>query len=325
MSLTVSVALCTYNGAAFIARQVESILDQDLPPAEIIVSDDGSTDRTLEIVRAVFASRIDTPVALRILDPAGHLGVSANFQRAIEAAHSDLVALSDQDDVWHPDRLSRAVPRFEEDPSLLLQHSDARLVDETGAPLGASLLDALYVSVDDRSAINGRGAFARYLRRNIATGATMVIRRSLLEIAAPFPAGWVHDEWLALIASAKGRVQLLDDTLIDYRQHGSNVIGVTAPTLIYRIRRMLQPRGSRYVAFARRATDLVDRLGSVGADPALLSLAAEKARFEAVRAGLSRHRIARVRPVLVEQRRGSYRRLSSQGDLDVFRDIFQPA
>jgi len=324
MSLTVSVAMATFNGELHVAKQVESILGQSLLPAELVVADDGSGDRTLEIVRNVYARHPDTTVELRILPPAGHLGIARNFERAIHAAQSDLIALSDQDDSWHSDRLAQSVPSFEFEPQLLLQHSDARLVDAQGSPLGISLFEALRVTAEERALIGAGNAFFSYLRRNIVTGATVLIRRGLLAFASPFPDGWVHDEWLAIVASAVGKVELLDAQLIDYRQHSANVIGVTAPTLRYKIERMLEPRGDRYVQLASRARSMVDRFEMLEPSTSVLEAAREKSRFESSRAGLSVNRLNRLTTILSERRHGSYRRLSSQGNLDVLRDMLQP-
>lgn len=324
MSLTVSVAMATFNGEQYIAKQIESILEQSLPPVELVIADDGSVDRTLEIVRNAYSRHPDTTVTLRILPPAGHQGVARNFERAMHAASSELIALSDQDDCWHPDRLAQSLPSFEFEPALLLQHSNARLVNALGSPLGISLLEALHVTAEERSLIGTGNAFYSYLRRNIVTGATVVIRRDLLAFANPFPDGWVHDEWLAIVASAIGKVELLDAQLIDYRQHNANVIGVTTPTLRYKIQRMLEPRGDRYVRLASRARSMVDRFEMLEPSASVLEAARDKSRFESTRAGLSVNRLNRLRTILRERSRGSYRRLSSQGDLDVLRDILQP-
>jgi len=321
MDYSVSVALATYNGERYIEEQVASVLQQTRPPDELIVADDGSADRTIELIRDVHAG---SSVDLRILGSAGRLGVARNFERALSAARSDIIALSDQDDRWHPEKLERSVPSFEANPRLLLQHTNARLVGETGVPLGLSLFDAIYLSSVERDQIGGGRAFEAYVRRNLATGATTMIRRNLLHLAAPFPDGWLHDEWLAVVAAAVGEVELFDEQLVDYRQHGSNVIGVKAPTLRYRVKRMMEPRGDRYRELRSRSESLLSKLEQIGARSDALRLAREKARFEAKRATLSDWRLLRIAPIMSERRRGSYETLSSQGNLDVLRDILQP-
>lgn len=320
----VSVALATFNGARFIAEQLESILNQDEPPSEVVVSDDGSTDETIAIIRETAgAHRLGTVV--RVLENGSHLGVTLNFERAIAACAGELIALSDQDDRWHANRLSTAIAAFTADPGLLLVHGDAALIDESGRALGRDLLESLPVRADERRNLVAGRPFGVYIRRNIATGATIVIRRSLLEHALPFPPEWVHDEWLAIIAAAIGGVRVMDEPLIDYRQHGGNEIGMRSPTLRYRVNRMLQSRGSRYVILAARSAVIAERLDQLSVAPEWRSLARAKAEFEARRAKYPVRRLSRIPAVVRDLRAGSYSRLSSQGALDVLRDILQPA
>lgn len=324
MPLSISVALCTYNSERYIEAQLRSILTQSLRPDEIIVGDDGSTDATLTLIRELVA-REGKGTRLTVLPAGDRLGVTANFERTVAACTGDLIALSDHDDVWHVERLAWAVPAFETDPGLLLQHADARLVDADGEPLGVSLLRGLTVSAAERNAIDDGRAFEAYIRRNLATGATVLFRRTLLEAALPFPAEWVHDEWLAIIAAATGRVQLLDREVTDYRQHGANQIGVAAPTLRYRIGRMLEPRGDRLMKLSTRSRALVNRLDDLAVPDATRRLARDKAVFETIRAAYPTNRVRRVPRVLAQWRAGTYPRLASQGTLDVVRDLLQRA
>lgn len=103
-----------------------------------------------------------------------------------------------------------------------------------------------------------------FLRRNLVTGATTVFRRSLLEHALPLPVEWVHDEWLGIIASAIGRVDLLEQPLIDYRQHESNQIGARRDTFEAKVRKALASRGNTHVERAIKAELLLARLQKIG-------------------------------------------------------------
>lgn len=323
--MRISVAMATFNGALYVEEQVASILRGARVPDEIVIADDASTDETLTLARRAFRDNSTSGTTLRVLEGAQALGVAANFERAILSCEGDLIALSDQDDIWHEDRLAAAIPSFEKNAGLALQHSDARLVDSAGEPLGVSLLEALTVSPGERRALRDGNAFPAYIRRNLATGATVLMRRDLARLATPFPAGWVHDEWLAIVAAAAGSIELIESQLIDYRQHSDNQIGVKPPTLGYRVSRMLEPRNDRFERLAQRSRVLADRLRQLAVPPEVLALAEDKARFEARRARLPRARALRVPIVLGEWRAGSYRRLSSQGNLDVVRDLLQPA
>lgn len=322
----VSVALCTYNGAAYIEEQLHSIAGQDGLVAEIVVADDGSRDATLDLVRAFGAElrASGSPIEVRVLDGRGGNGVTKNFERAVRACRFELVALSDQDDRWLPGRLAMQLREFDADPGLLLLAADARLVDAAGQPLGATLLQTLEVTEQTRTALRER-PFATLLRRNLVTGATAVFRRELLDTALPFPAEWVHDEWLAIMAAARRGIALLEQPVIDYRQHGGNQIGVRAPTLANKVRRVLQPRGSRNRDLAVRSAVLAEKLAEDGFSEDDRRLAGQKSAFEGARAALPAQRWRRAFAVAALVRTGDYRRYASQGTTDVLRDLFQPA
>ncbi len=322
----VTVALCTYNGAAFIREQLESILQQTRPPDELIVADDGSADDTISIVHGVFSEHGSQRTRLRLLTGGDRpLGVTGNFARAAAAATGDILILSDQDDRWRPDRLSVAISAFERQPGIVLQHGEARLIDESGTSLGLTLFAALRLSHRERTEIEQGRAFAAYLRRNLATGATMAFRRSLLSAALPFPREWVHDEWLAIVAAATGEIGVLADPLVDYRQHDANEIGITAATFGFRLGRMLEPRGDRLVKLSARAEELERRLTALDVNSEWLELARGKARFERTRARFAAVRILRIAPVLRLWGSGAYGKYASQRGFDAIRDILQPA
>jgi glycosyltransferase involved in cell wall biosynthesis len=316
----VSVALCTFNGAPFIAEQLASILSQDPPPFEVVVSDDGSTDNTLAIVRST--ARQFTGDRVVVLPAADHLGVTANFERAVAATSGEIIALCDQDDVWHPGRIARIVREFRANPELLLLHHDAELVDVSGARMGLTLFQSLRVRAHERKAIEQGRARDVFIRRNLATGATVAFRSVLLNSARPFPPEWVHDEWLAIVAAAYGQVVIIDDQLIDYRQHSSNQIGAANPRLRYRLGRMVKPRGDRLLRLADRSQVLAARARDQKFPAEFVRLASRKAIFEEHRAKYPRARIGRIAPVFAQL--GSYPTLSSQGLKDVLRDILQP-
>ena len=318
----VSVALASYNGERFIAEQLESILGQSRRPDEVVVSDGGSDDSTVRIVREVFA-RASRDVRVRVVSDGARLGVAANFERAITATAGDFIALSDQDDRWHPDRLANGLVLLKQ-PGVLLAAGNAALITAEGTPMPLDLFTALGVGPDEVATLRAPGAFALLLRRNLVTGATVMFRRELLEAARPFPDEWVHDEWLAILAAAIGRLAVDSDPRIDYRQHGANEIGVRAPTVRYRIGRMLEPRGDRYRVLARRARVLAERLSALPVSQQNRALAQRKAAFEAVRAEYGGPRFTRIGPVARRLRDGSYREFSSQGTLDAARDLLQP-
>lgn len=327
-SLEISVALCTHNGARFLREQVRSICLQTLPPVEIVLSDDASSDGSVDVVRAAVAEcaaeRPQHPVALRIFENRPALRVVKNFEQAIGACTSELIALSDQDDIWLPERLAQMVPLFEADPSLLLLHTDARLVDAERRDIGDTLFHALEVTPSEIERIHGGNAFEVFLRRNLVTGATTVFRRSLLEHALPLPVEWVHDEWLGIIAAAIGRVDAIERPLIDYRQHGGNQIGARRDTFQEKVRKALASRGDTHIQRAFKAELLLDRLVSLGdrVAPDTIRKTRDKLVHQRFRAALPPSRLARCVPVLREALTGRYDKFG-RGVRGVVRDLFE--
>jgi glycosyltransferase involved in cell wall biosynthesis len=329
------VALCTHNGAAHVEEQLRSILSQSPAPFEVIIGDDASTDNTVQIIERTLASLREADGGLdagvEIVRRTTALGVSANFAATMGACSGELIALSDQDDVWHTGKLAALVGLFTDDKRLVLAHTDARLVDGDGAALGLTLLDALEASPAERTGLVSGApgdAFAVLVRRNLVTGATVVVRRELLDDAVPFPDNWIHDEWLAVIAAAVGTLRLLPTPLIDYRQHGSNQIGARKPTMSDRWSRLREPRAERALRLSRRASELVDRLERLGSqgrvNVELVEAARAKRDHEVARANLPRWQPARIPAIVIAAARGRYARYS-RGAIDILRDAVQPA
>ena len=324
--VALSVALCTYNGEKYLKAQLDSILAQSLVPSEIVISDDGSIDATLSII-GDFVSRSargELGVRITLLEPALRQGVAANFQRAIAACSGTLIALSDQDDVWREDKLDRLVSFMQSHPRCLLVHSDARLVDAVGHPIGHTLLSALRVSTEDKELIHSGAALTLLLKRNIATGATVLFRRELLARALPIPQGWIHDEWLAMTAAVVGGVGLLDEPLVDYRQHGSNEIGAQKLTMRILRTRFFGSRRDRNQQLLLRSQSLWNRAHEEESKvPAqILSAFTEKLDHERVRNYLPKSRLGRVVPITREVATGRYDRFGN-GLGDALRDGLQ--
>lgn len=323
----VSVALGTHNGARYLGEQLRSILAQTYPIAEIVLSDDASSDGTVELAeRLIDEHRVTdaaTPSLVILRNPVA-LGVTANFEQALLAASGDVIALSDQDDVWHPDRIERGLAAFARRPRAELVAAEARLVDDDGAPLGATLFATLGVDVPLRLRLESDAAFDEFLKRNVVTGATMMVARPLVQRAAPFPVSWVHDEWLAMVASVGGGVAIVAEPVIDYRQHGGNQIGVRRLGPGGKLGRLREPRTVRNAHLFRRAQDLADRLPSIAAGDARIEAAVRaKLAHERMRQDIPARRIRRVAPVWREWRTGAYSRYG-RGAQDVLRDLVQP-
>lgn len=321
---TISVAMCTYGGARWARDQVRSILEQDVVPDELVVSDDASPDDTLEIIEHEVAL-VGGRTRLRILRNPEPLGVVANFQQALLATVGDVVALSDQDDVWRSGRLARALAVLERRPDVGLTFGDARIIDGNGKPTGTTLFEMLRIERGERASVEAGRGLEALLRRSLVTGATVLMRREVVERAVPFPIDWVHDEWLAVVAALTSGVAIVPGELIDYRLHGGNQIGVSKFTPRTVLMRLTEPRRERNRRMASQWTELETRLPALGeAVPAAeAALVRRKAQHERFRAGLADDRLGRLGPVLARARFGDYSRFS-RGAQDVLRDLVQP-
>lgn len=308
----VSVALCTYNGARFIEEQIRSICAQTLPPHEIVLSDDASRDDCIAVAQraheACARAGHDGTMrpSLRILRNEPALGVTRNFEQAVQACTGDYIALCDQDDIWHPEKLARLVDALESGNRPSLVHADARLVDSQGRPLGATLFGSLAVSPAELDQVHRGHAFEVLLRRNLVTGATTVFRRTLLKQALPFPPGWLHDEWLGLVAAAQGGVDLVEWCCIDYRQHGANQVGAARLSPAGKVRKAMAPREDDAPRRAAKARLLVERLQALSIPEAMVEKARMRLLHQERRAALPRFRPARLMPVAKEWASGRY-------------------
>jgi glycosyltransferase involved in cell wall biosynthesis len=219
-----SVAMCTYNGARFVAEQLESVAAQTRPPAELVVCDDGSTDETPAIVER-FARRAPFPVRLHLNER--NLGSTQNFGRAVGLCAGGLIALSDQDDVWQPSKLERLGARFAARPEVGLIFTDAELVDERLRPVGRGLWESVGFGPKERRLIRGGRAVDLLLPGWHVTGATLAFRAEFKPLVLDIPddLGMLHDGWIALLVAAAAEVDYLDEPLIRYRQHPRQQVG----------------------------------------------------------------------------------------------------
>lgn len=207
----VSIAMATYNGSKFLNQQLDSIINLTYKCTELIIVDDCSSDNTIEIIN----SYIDKYHWIKLYQNVINIGAVKSFEKAINLCSGDYIALSDQDDVWFPNKLQTLLDNIEEN---LLIHSDAVLVDEH-----MNIVANSYFSTIKNKKLSG---FTDYLLMNNVTGCTMLFSRKLFELAMPIPEGfYIHDHYLAIVASFHGTIKLLDEPLVYYRQHDSNSIG----------------------------------------------------------------------------------------------------
>lgn len=303
-----SVAMCTFNGSRFIADQLESIAAQTRPPDELIVCDDDSPDETVEIVRT-FASRAPFPVRIFINEQ--RLGSTRNFEKAASLCAGDLIAFSDQDDVWLPHKLASLEKEFE-NPAVGLVFSDAEIVDEQLRPAGKRMWHEVGFREREKRLVRKGRAIEVLLPGWSVMGATMAFRSKFSDLVLPIPTNlpMIHDGWIALMISAAAEVACIDDPLILYRQHQQQQIGAPSGGEAkdsYRITlealKLRAHRKSSYAALVHIMQAVKQRLGAQERNAVLQqSLDRVEDRFQHIttRMNLSRHIHSRLVPVFRE-------------------------
>ena len=201
----ISVCMATFNGERYIKEQLDSILPQLGEFDEVVVSDDNSTDRTIEVIKSYGDERI------RLFEEQSFSSPTFNFENALKQANGDQIFLSDQDDIWAPNKVE-IIRDYLKDYDLVV--SDAFIIDEFGNQIENSFFEL------NRS----KQGLVRNIMRNSYLGCAMAFNRNVLEKALPFPSDCpMHDWWLGLIGECYGDVYLIESKLISYRKHGSNV------------------------------------------------------------------------------------------------------
>jgi glycosyltransferase involved in cell wall biosynthesis len=216
--------MCTYNGAQYLHEQLESIARQSLLPDDLIVCDDGSMDRTTEIVQR-FAATAAFPVKLCVNDQ--NLGSTRNFEQAIGLCTGELIALSDQDDVWRPEKLELLEAEFARRPDVGLVFADAEIVDDKLRPVGRRMWNEVGFREKEKALIKKGRALDVLLPGWSVTGATMAFRSKFRDLILPVPTNlpMIHDGWIAVIVAAVSEIAFIDKPLISYRQHSEQQIG----------------------------------------------------------------------------------------------------
>ncbi len=202
--IRISVCLATYNGEAYISEQITSILKQLKSDDELIISDDSSTDDTINIIQSFSDERI------KIFQNRGQKGVTHNFENALKNSRGQFIFLSDQDDIWSDDKVEKTLHDLKTADCIL---HNAELIDSIGNTIGMDLF-TIYRT---------RTGYLNNLIRNTFVGCCMAFRRELLQYILPIPRHIkMHDMWIALLAEKKGKTNLQHSKLIFYRRHDNN-------------------------------------------------------------------------------------------------------
>ncbi len=222
----VYILIGTYNGAQYIADQIKSIQHQKIHNWKMLIRDDCSSDKTVDIINKIALQ--DDRISL-IKDQNGHLGVVGNFATLMNIALNDnaqIIFFSDQDDYWLPNKINCYLHRFKKlqkqfgNSLPILIHSDLIVVDNQINIINKSFMTLRNIYHEFEQPLN------TLLAQNFVTGCTIAINRSLLEFTLPIPKEvLIHDWWLALCAAVAGKIDFIKNPTVLYRQHEKNTVG----------------------------------------------------------------------------------------------------
>lgn len=316
--ILISVALCTYNGEQFLSEQLESLKCQTRLPDELVVCDDGSTDNTVTLIEK-FAQ--NAPFKVRIFVNEQTLGVTKNFEKALTYCEGKYLFLCDQDDLWEAEKIAQMTAFLEQNPSVSVAFSDAFLVNEKAIFLQKRLWDVVRLYPSQLEQWRKGKSIELMLIGNRVAGCTMALRRSFLQKIAPFPTDvpdFLHDTWIAFVASILSQIQFISTPLVKYRQHPWQQVGtrpknLVALTLRERLNRPHKEKLAPFQQQQRQLSRLYQHLQRVVPnDNQNLKLVAEKLHFLTVRASLPNNRLFRIAPTIKEWTKGNYHRFADQ-------------
>jgi len=207
----VSVSLCVYNGEKYLELQLDSILNQDYKNIEVIAVNDCSTDNS----QAILESYVERHSNLRVFNNEANLGYVKNFERAISLCEGKYIALSDQDDIWLPQKISKQVAAI---GNAMLIYHDSEFINEDGNSLNKKLSDILNL-------YEGNSPLP-FVFMNCVSGHSVMFNRDLIQYALPLNPLFFHDWWLAFVAANVGSIKVIREPLVKYRQHTTNTIDI---------------------------------------------------------------------------------------------------
>lgn len=240
--------MTTCNGDKYVAAQIESILDQTYGDYEFLIADDASTDTTPEILKRY--AEVDDRIQLFL--NAKNIGLHKNLDEVLWRTRGELIAISDQDDIWMRDKLARLLASVGHKSAV---YSDSLLVDESGESLGLTLLERIGINAPHKN----HPAIA-LLRKNCISGHALLFRRNLIGMALPFSDRLMFDQQIGFLAAISGGIEYVDETLVKHRIHGLNQTnGGLLPTLLSAKDRLARS-DSRIERLRKRRLELADRL-----------------------------------------------------------------
>jgi len=204
--MKVSIAMATYNGEAYLQEQLDSFLNQTRLPDEVVISDDHSQDRTLEIL---LAFKLKAPFEVKIIENDKNKGYKKNFEKVLSQVNGDLIFMSDQDDVWFENKIEKVLKYAADYPKKQVFINDTKITDSTLNPSGRTKMDQIRAVNSDM--------------RTMIMGACSAVRLPFIKICLPIPNYMKgHDDWIHQLAKFCGTRMVIHEPLQYYRIHGKN-------------------------------------------------------------------------------------------------------
>jgi glycosyltransferase involved in cell wall biosynthesis len=311
---TISVALCTYNGAEFLPKQLESIKQQTRQVNELVVCDDGSRDATIEILEK-FKQSVNFPVL--IYQNTNNLGSSKNFEKCLQKCSGDIIFLCDQDDVWMPNKVETMLNYFNDHEQHEAVFSNAIIIDQRGIPTGKTSFDQIEFTQAAQAKWLSGSSFEILLKGYVVTGATLALRKRCLPTLSPVPEiipELIHDGWFALKLAIYNQIGLISEPLIQYREHERQQVGLKAKndriTLVDRFTRTRNDKLSRINKKHDDAKVLFEYISTLPNIPEKISAQLQnRYAFYYMRAHLPTNRLRRIGPIAKHACKGSYKNL----------------
>ncbi|MHA8067235.1 glycosyltransferase [Aquirufa sp. ROCK2-A2] len=312
MNPLISVALCTYNGEKFLEKQLLSILHQTKMIDELIVFDDLSSDSTIEILNN-FQTKV--PFNVSIHQNTINLGSCKNFENCMKACTGDVIFLCDQDDVWEPQKVEKQLEFLMEHPEKDAVFSNATMINQSGQPTGMTSFEQIQFVDQFQELWNNGGAFDILLRGYVVTGATLAIRSRILPEIFPVPRiidELIHDGWISLWLSIQNRIGFLNDTLIQYREHASQQVGLKGKSKFVTLwDRFTRNREEKITKIRKKFIDSQSLLNYLSNRPEVPLFIIQKLQKRTshyqMRSGLPNNRLKRIFPVLSAGMQGNYK------------------
>lgn len=210
----IDILLASYNGEKFIREQIDSILSQTYSNFRLIISDDCSKDSTRDILKEY--EKKDNRIKVYYQEK--NLGYVKNFEFLLTKVESEVYCLSDQDDVWMPEKVEKTYKKLKEENADLV-FTDLEVVDEKLETMLPSFNDHMLLS---RKIKKYQNSYKMQYLYNCVTGCTLMSKKKFIEKIVPIPTDSkyvIHDTWIGLIVALKGKVSYLNERTIKYRQH----------------------------------------------------------------------------------------------------------